>query len=92
MNVTATYGNNRISHLWNYLQGLPMTSGEQRWLADRLLAASEENKESSSSLTFPRLPKNFKPSSEVLAFSCGPLPEGFDVDKEIEKMWEDLAQ
>ncbi|MBP5677228.1 MAG: hypothetical protein J6W88_01880 [Bacteroidales bacterium] len=81
-----------MSHLWSYLQGLPMTSGEQRWLADRLLAASEEKQVQKHDVTLPRLPKDFMPSAEVLALSCGPLPEGFDVDKELEKMWEELAQ
>ena len=92
MSTATTYGNNMMSHLWDYLQGLPMTSGEQQWLADRLMEASQRRQTVQDKLVFPSLPKDFKPSDEVMALSCGPLPEGFDVDKELENMWEEWAR
>ena len=85
-----------MNNLWNYLQGLSLTASNQRWLAERLLESSE--KESvvegipRKKLVFPKIGKDFKVSQEVLDMVCGTLPEDFDFDKEIEMMWEELAQ
>ena len=35
---------------------------------------------------------DYKPSQKVLDMTCGPLPKDFDVDKELEKMWEERAE
>jgi len=42
MNATRTYGNSAMNHLWEYLQGLPMSAREQRWLADRLNESADK--------------------------------------------------
>ncbi len=85
-----------MNNLWNYLQGLSLTASNQRWLAERLLESSEkeENVEEMSrkELEFPKIGKDFKVSQEVLDLVCGTLPEDFDFDKEIEMMWEEMAQ
>jgi len=54
----------------------------------------EENVEEMSrkELEFPKIGKDFKVSQEVLDLVCGTLPEDFDFDKEIEMMWEEMAQ
>lgn len=84
-----------MNNLWNYLQGLSLTANNQRWLAERLLESSE--KESSidgmpKKLVFPKIEKDFKVSQEVLDMVCGSLPEDFDLNKEMEVMWEEMAQ
>ena len=87
---------NSMNNMWNYLQGLSLTASNQRWLAERLLESSEkeENVEEMSrkELEFPKIGKDFKVSQEVLDLVCGTLPEDFDFDKEIEMMWEEMAQ
>lgn len=36
--------------------------------------------------------KNYKPSAKVMAMTCGPLPKDFDLDKELDEMWEERAR
>ena len=85
-----------MNNLWNYLQGLSLTASNQRWLAERLLESSEKESVVEGSprkkLVFPKIGKDFKVSQEVLDMVCGTLPEDFDFDKEINMMWEELAQ
>ena len=45
MNST-TYSSSEMSNLWNYLQGLSLSTSDRRWLADRLIESTkEEDKE-----------------------------------------------
>lgn len=45
MNAT-TYSSSAMSNLWNYLQGLFLSTSDRRWLADRLIESTkEEDKE-----------------------------------------------
>jgi hypothetical protein len=83
-----------MNNLWSYLQGLSLTASNQRWLANHLIESAEieEKKNKKSEVVFPKIPKDYKPSPEVMAMTCGTLPKGFDVDKEIELMWEEWAQ
>ena len=83
-----------LNHLWSYLQGLSLTANNQRWLANHLIEAAEkaETKNEKKELVFPRIPKDYKPSKKVLAMTCGPLPKDFDVEKELDRMWEERAQ
>ena len=83
-----------LNHLWSYLQGLSLTASNQRWLASHLIEAAEdaEYKSQKKELVFPKIPKDYKPSAKVLAMTCGPLPKNFDVEKEIDEMWEDRAR
>lgn len=82
-----------IGNLWNYIQGLSLSYDDRHWLADKLLETSEKKtKKSGKKLVFPHIGEDFKPSPEILAMSCGPLPEGFDVEKELDKMWEEWAK
>ena len=82
-----------LNHLWNYLQGLTLTANNQRWLAEHLIEAAEdaEAKTGKKELVFPKIPKDYKPSEKVLAMTCGPLPKGFDVERELDRMWEERA-
>ena len=83
-----------LNNLWSYLQGLSLTASNQRWLASHLMEAAEsvEKKHQKEELVFPKIPKDYKPSAKVLAMTCGPLPKGFDVDKELEERWKKRAQ
>ena len=43
---TTTYSSSAMSNLWNYLQGLSLSTSDRRWLADRLIESTkEEDKE-----------------------------------------------
>ena len=37
---TATYNSNMVNNLWNVIQGLSLSSTDQRWLADRLFESA----------------------------------------------------
>lgn len=89
MSNTATY-NGSISNLWNYLQGLSLSATDSRWLADRLIQNAET--QSAKKLVFPHIDSDFKPSEKVLSRVLGPLPEGVDIDKELDLMWEERAK
>ncbi|MBO4550347.1 MAG: hypothetical protein J5733_06420, partial [Bacteroidaceae bacterium] len=64
-----------------------------RWLANHLIEAAKgaEVKSGKKELVFPKIPKDYKPSEKVLAMTCGPLPKGFEVEKELDRMWEERA-
>ncbi len=83
-----------LNNLWSYLQGLSLTASNQRWFASHLMEAADnvEKKHNKAELVFPKIPKDYKPSAKVMAMTCGPLPKDFDVDKELELMWEERAQ
>lgn len=83
-----------LNNLWSYLQGLSLTANNQRWLAEHLIEAADkaENSTRKKEIVFPKIPKDYKPSAKVLAMTCGPMPKDFDLDKEIDKMWEDRAR
>ena len=83
-----------LNHLWSYLQGLSLTASNQRWLANHLIEAAEnaECKSQRKELVFPKITKDYKPSATVLAMTCGPLPNNFDVEKELDEMWEERAR
>lgn len=90
---TTTSNSAAMNNLWNYIQGLSLSSSDQKWLGARLIAASESvPSKSIDKLVFPKIGKDFKPSAEILSHSLGPLPEGFDIDKELDTMWEELAK
>ena len=82
-----------LNNLWSYLQGPSLTANNQRWLANHLIEAAEniESRNRKKEIVFPKIPKNYKPSSRVLAMTCGPLPKDFDLDKELDEMWEDRS-
>lgn len=83
-----------LNNLWSYLQGLSLTASNQRWLANHLMEAAEsaENKVRKKELVFPKIPKDYKPSEDVLAMTLGPLPKGVDLEKEIEARWEEWVK
>ena len=78
-----------LNNLWSYLQGLSLTASNQRWLASHLMEAAEkeEKKRDKAELVFPKIPKDYKPSAKVMAMTLGNLPEGVDLEKEIEERW-----
>jgi hypothetical protein len=83
-----------LNNLWNYLQSLSLTASNQRWLASHLIEAAEssEDRSKKKEIVFPKIPKDYKPSAKVMAMTCGRLPKGFNVEKELDEMWEERAQ
>jgi len=83
-----------LNNLWSYLQGLSLTASNQRWLANHLMEAAEsvEKKQNKTDLIFPKIPKDYKPSAKVLAMTLGNLPEGVDLDKELDERWKEWAK
>ena len=83
-----------MNNLWSYLQGLSLTASNQRWLASHLMEAAErtETKSRKEELVFPKIPKDYKPSAKVMAMSLGKLPEGVDLDKELEERWQEWTK
>lgn len=83
-----------LNHLWSYLQGLSLTASNQRWLASHLIEAAEssEHRSKKEDLVFPKIPKDYKPSAEVMAMTLGSLPKGVDLDKELEERWKESAR
>ena len=55
-------------------------------------ADSVEKKHNKEELVFPKIPKGYKPSAKVMAMSLGRLPEGVDLDKELEERWKERAR
>lgn len=43
---SATYDSNAMNNLWNYIQGLPLSQYDRRWLADRLIESTKEDENS----------------------------------------------
>ena len=91
---TATYSNPAMNNLWNYIQGLSLSASDRQWLADRLVEKTDEQQaaKSEEELVFPHFDDGFVPSESLLSMVLGPLPEGFDIDKELELMWEERAK
>jgi hypothetical protein len=83
-----------LNNLWSYIQGLSLTASNQRWLASHLMEAAEsvEKKQKREELVFPKIPKNYKPSAKVMAMTLGKLPEGVDLEKELEVRWQEWAK
>lgn len=89
---TTTY-NGSISNLWKYIQGLSLSASDSQWLAEQLMQnAGKEEKKDEKELVFSHIDADFKPSEAVLARVLGPVPIGFDIDKELEQMWEERAR
>ena len=91
---TATYSNPAMNNLWNYIQGLSLSASDRQWLADRLVEGAEVKQiaKSEKDLVFPHFEDSYVPSESLLSLVLGPLPEGFDIDKELELMWEERAK
>ncbi|MBQ6064742.1 MAG: hypothetical protein IJK42_13405 [Prevotella sp.] len=84
-----------MDNLWRYLQGLSLTASNRRWLMERLAepaAPTETMKERKKELAFPKIPKDYTPSPEVLAMTLGPLPKDIDLEKELNERWEEWAR
>lgn len=79
-----------MNNLWTYLQGLSLSVDNRHWLAERLLNPDEAD--TNQSMAFPKIPKNYKVSNEVLDMTCGQLPKDFDLESELEMMWEEFAK
>lgn len=97
MNQTAQVS---LQSIWSLLSDLSIES--KKWLIGRLNEDIEKNTNSSlihesveeklARLDFPKLPKDFKVSQEVLDNVLGPLPDGLDCDKLTDEMWEEFAK
>ena len=82
-----------LNHLWSCLQGLSLTANNQRWLGERLIEAADNvEKKHKAELVFPKIPKDYKPSAEVMAMTLGKLPEGVDLEKELENRWQEWTK
>ena len=97
MNQTAQVS---LQSIWSLLSDLSIES--KKWLIGRLNEDIEKNTNSSlihesveeklAKLDFPKLPKDFKVSQEVLDNVLGPLPDGLDCDKLTDEMWEEYSK
>lgn len=94
MSNTSTYqASAAMGNLWNYLQGLALSYDDRHWLADKLLENNKKKtRKSSKKLVFPHIGDNMEPSAELLDKVLGPVPDGFDIDKELSLMWEERAK
>ncbi|MBQ1761050.1 MAG: hypothetical protein II541_04105 [Prevotella sp.] len=83
-----------MDNLWNYIKGLSLSASNQRWLASHLIESAEnmEKEGKEKKLIFPKIPKDYKPSPEILAITLGPLPKDVDLEKELEQKWEDWGK
>ena len=82
-----------LNHLWSYLQGLSLTASNQRWLGERLIEAADNvEKKHKAEHVFPKIPKDYMPSAEVMAMTLGKLPEGVDLEKELENRWQEWTK
>ncbi len=81
-----------INDIYQMLSNLD--NDNKRWLADKLIRDINDSpsKAAKRQIEFPKIAKDFKISSEVEALTIGKLPEGFDFEKETDKMWEECAQ
>ena len=79
-----------LDSIWSMLQSL--STANQKWLANKLHEEIERKKGSKKELVFPHRPANKEISPEVKAMTMGKLPEGFDFERETEKMWEEWAK
>ncbi|MBQ7279630.1 MAG: hypothetical protein IJR13_02755 [Bacteroidales bacterium] len=92
MMKTSTY-NGSIGDLWHYLQGLSLSATDSLWLAEKLAQnAQKKEKTEKKKLVFPHIDDGIKPSEELLSMVLGAAPDGFDIDKELELMWEERAK
>ncbi len=77
-----------LDSIWNLIQSLSLDN--QKWLADKVYEEIGQKKPQKE-LVFPHIPANREISQEVRNMSMGKLPEGFDFERETEKMWEEWA-
>lgn len=91
---TSTYSNPAMNNLWNYIQGLSLSDSDRQWLADRLVEGAEARQvaKPEKELVFPHFNDDYVPSECLLSLVLGPLPEGFNIDKELDLMWEERAE
>ena len=78
-----------LDSIWNLIQSLSFDN--QKWLADKVYEEIGQKKPQKE-LVFPHIPANREISQEVRNMSMGKLPEGFDFERETEKMWEEWAK
>lgn len=72
-----------------------LTNDNKQWLADKLIQdvqASKVETKKQKVLKFPKIPKDFKVSQEVMDMVVGKLPDDFDYDKEIDDMYMERAR
>ena len=83
-----------MNNLWNYLQGLSLSASNRQWLAERLMNPTKDAADGDvdSKLVFPKIPKDYQLSDEVLSMACEPFPADFNVDLELQEMWEERAK
>lgn len=74
-----------MNNILTFLQGLSMTASNKRWLAEHLIEAPTTKKNTARQPSFPKLPKDYKPSDEVMAMTLGPLPKDVNLEQEIKE-------
>ena len=57
-----------------------------------IITIEARKKQSKRELVFPKIPKDYKPSARVMAMTLGKLPEGVDLEKELEERWQEWAK
>lgn len=84
MNATVS-----MESILNLLQSF--SDDNKKWLADKLYEQIGHGKKEKE-LVFPHRAKGKTVSPEVERLSIGKLPEGFDFERETDKMWEEWAK
>lgn len=79
-----------LDSLWNLIRSL--STDNQKWLADKVYKEIAHKQQKGKGLVFPHRPAGKKISPEVKAMVIGKLPEGFDFERETERMWEEWAK
>jgi len=66
---------------------LSLSASDRQWLADRLVEKTDEQQtaKSEKELVFPHFNDGLVPSEGLLSMVLGPLPEGFDIAKQLDK-------
>lgn len=79
-----------LDDVYQMLAGLSLDN--KRWLAERLTVDIANEGAKAHNLEYPHIPHGRPISPKVLAMVAGRLPEGFDVEKETDNMWEEFAR
>ena len=79
-----------LDSLWNLIRSL--STDNQKWLADKVYEEIAHKQQKGKELVFPHRPAGKEISPEVKAMVMGKLPEGFDFERETERMWEEWAK
>lgn len=79
-----------LNDIYSMLAGLSVDN--KKWLTEKLINDVAGSSRKPRVLEFPHVRDGRQVSREVLDMVVGTLPKGFDVEKETDNMWEELAR